>query len=77
MWIAEFIFIGEIDESESSFKHRLAVSWRKALHWFKDYGVNLVLMLLVMDVSKILVGGHRPHFLETCRPDSAVNCTIG
>jgi phosphatidate phosphatase len=79
MWIAEFIFIEiDIDESESSgFGYRLKKSWRRMLVWFKSYGVNLVFMLLVMDVTKVLVGEHRPHFLESCRPDTAVNCTIG
>lgn len=77
MWITELIFVGELEDGEATLQTRLKVSWRKALHWFKDYGINLVLMLLVMDVSKVLVGEHRPHFIDTCRPDMAVNCTIG
>lgn len=77
MWIAEFVFIGEVDESECGFKRRVSVSWRKTMDLFKDYGVNLVLMLLVMDVSKVLIGEHRPHFLDTCKPDAAENCTVG
>ncbi|CRK90725.1 CLUMA_CG004418, isoform C [Clunio marinus] len=77
LWIVEFIFIGELDESQRSLKHKLKLSWRKAVHWFKDYGINLVLKLLVLDASKVLVGGHRPHFIDTCRPDTAINCTIG
>lgn len=32
---------------------------------------------LMMDVTKVLVGEHRPHFFETCRPDASINCTIG
>lgn len=77
MWIAEFIFIEDLDETENSFKNKIRVSWRKMLHWFKHYGINLVLMLLVMDVSKVLIGGHRPHFLETCQPNAAESCTVG
>lgn len=79
MWIAEFIFVEiDIDESENNgLKYRLKKSWRKMLFWFRDYGINLVFMLLMMDVTKVLVGEHRPHFLDTCRPDAAVNCTIG
>ena len=77
MWIAEFIFL-ENDETEGSgFKRRVKLSWRKMLFWFKSYGINLVFMLLVMDVTKVLVGAHRPHFLETCKPDAAKNCTVG
>ncbi|KAG5682798.1 hypothetical protein PVAND_012126 [Polypedilum vanderplanki] len=79
MWIAEFIFI-EVDTEESESNgigFRVKKSWRQMLVWFKSYGVNLVFMLLVMDVTKVLVGEHRPHFIESCRPDTAVNCTIG
>lgn len=76
MWIAEFIFIEESDEpDQSGIKYRLALGWRKALYWFKYYGINLVLMLLVMDTTKIFIGGLRPHFLATCKPDKAINCT--
>jgi hypothetical protein len=80
MWIAEFTF-NEIDddggESSNGLMNRLRKSWLKMITWFKSYGINLVFMLLVMDVTKVLVGEHRPHFLETCQPDAAANCTIG
>lgn len=77
MWISEFIFM-ENDETESNgLKRRMRKSWRRTLFWFKSYGINLVFMLLMMDVTKVFVGEHRPHFLETCQPDAAVNCTIG
>lgn len=80
MWVTEFIFMNtmDMDESENKgLKQRLRVSWRRMIYWFKSYGINLVFMLLVMDVTKVLVGEHRPHFLHTCRPDAAVNCTVG
>lgn len=77
MWIVEFIFVEELEAGENRLRHRISVSWRKALRCFKDYGINLVLMLLVMDASKVFIGEHRPHFLETCRPNTAVNCTVG
>lgn len=79
MWIAEFIFLEvDIDEREHiGLRSRLKVSWKKTVFWFKDYAINLVFLLLMMDVTKVLVGEHRPHFLDTCRPDAAVNCTIG
>lgn len=77
MWITEYIFIPERDDSEKTFRKRFCLSWRITLRRFKDYGVNLVLMLLVMDVCKISIGEHRPHFLDTCKPDKAVNCSKG
>lgn len=79
MWVAEFIFMErDIDESDNNgLKRRLHVSFRRMLFWFKSYGINLTFMLLMMDVTKVLIGEHRPHFLETCKPDTAINCTIG
>ncbi|KAL7031438.1 hypothetical protein ACKWTF_007014 [Chironomus riparius] len=79
MWIAEFIFVDiDLDEGENNgLRCRLRKSWKKTLFWFKDYAVNLVFLLLMMDVTKVLVGEHRPHFLDTCRPDAAINCTVG
>lgn len=77
MWIAEFIFMENNETEGNGLKRRLKISWRRMLLWFKSYGINLVFMLLMMDVTKVLIGEHRPHFLETCRPDTAVNCTVG
>lgn len=79
MFVTEFIFMDvDRDESEDKgLKRRLKLSWRRMIVWFKSYGINLVFMLLMMDVTKVLVGEHRPHFFETCRPDTAVNCTVG
>jgi hypothetical protein len=55
MWVAEFIFLEvDIEESEQSgLNQRVKLSWRRMLFWFKSYGVNLVFMLLVMDVTKV------------------------
>lgn len=68
----------DVDERENNgLRYRLKASWKKTLFWFKDYAINLVFLLLMMDVTKVLVGEHRPHFLDTCIPDAGVNCTIG
>lgn len=78
MWIAELIFVEiDVEEGENGLRNKLKKSWREVLHWFKYYGINLVFMLLTMDVTKVFVGEHRPHFLDTCKPDAAINCTIG
>ncbi|CAO1395156.1 unnamed protein product [Diamesa hyperborea] len=75
MWIVEFIFYDE--QEEDCAKHRFKTSWRRTLHWFKSYGISLVILLLVMDVIKVLIGEPRPHFLDSCRPNTALNCTKG
>jgi phosphatidate phosphatase len=78
MWIAELIFVEiDVEEGGNGLRNKLKKSWREVLHWFKYYGINLVFMLLTMDVTKVFVGEHRPHFLDTCKPDAAINCTIG
>lgn len=75
MWIVEFIFYDE--QQEDCAKLRFKTSWRRTLHWFKSYGISLVILLLVMDVIKVLIGEPRPHFLDSCRPNTALNCTKG
>ena len=76
MWITEFIFYDEQQEDFDA-KLQFKTSWRRTLHWFKSYGISLVILLLVMDVIKVLIGEPRPHFLDSCRPDTALNCTKG
>ncbi|XP_071454706.1 phospholipid phosphatase 3-like isoform X2 [Hetaerina americana] len=45
--------------------------------WYREFLLGLVVNFLIMDVMKVLVGEPRPHFLDTCRPDLAKNCTTG
>uniref|UniRef100_A0A8D8CUJ9 Uncharacterized protein T28D9.3 n=2 Tax=Culex pipiens TaxID=7175 RepID=A0A8D8CUJ9_CULPI len=73
IWLAEALFyapstaeytkMAEVPSSRSS------TSWRQTWFWFKKYGRGLLLKLLVVDVLKIFAGEHRPHFLDTCRPN--------
>ncbi|CAG9854267.1 unnamed protein product [Phyllotreta striolata] len=39
--------------------------------------VGVALVLLLTSITKVIVGEHRPHFFDTCQPDTAVNCTAG
>lgn len=39
--------------------------------------VGVANTLLITSIAKVLVGEHRPHFLDTCQPDTAKNCTTG
>ncbi|CAH1127980.1 unnamed protein product [Ceutorhynchus assimilis] len=53
------------------------LSWRDAWYFYKEYLVGSALVLLITEVAKVLVGEHRPYFLEVCQPDAAQNCTDG
>ncbi|XP_067002703.1 phospholipid phosphatase 1 isoform X2 [Anabrus simplex] len=78
LWLVETCCF-QFDEYEvcKSIKRRSAVGIRQALVWYREFLLGLGLVLFVTDVSKLLVGEPRPHFLDTCRPDQAVNCTTG
>ncbi|KAF2897157.1 hypothetical protein ILUMI_09023 [Ignelater luminosus] len=47
--------------------------WR----WFRDFMVGFSFNLVITEVAKIVVGEHRPHFLDTCQPDTAQSCIPG
>jgi phosphatidate phosphatase len=65
----------DYDVSKSA-KHRSLIGGaRQALYWYWEFFVGLVMVLVVTDVAKALVGEPRPHFLDTCRPDLVRNCT--
>ncbi|KAK7591109.1 hypothetical protein V9T40_002722 [Parthenolecanium corni] len=50
---------------------------RKGHIWYLRYLHGLCFTFLVVDVTKIIAGEPRPHFLDTCRPAEAANCTTG
>jgi phosphatidate phosphatase len=58
-----------------SAKQRTLYGARQALHWYWEFFIGVVMVLVVTEVAKLLVGEHRPHFLDTCRPDLVINCT--
>lgn len=70
------IFLLDSTELEDG-KKRFRTSFRKTIGWFKDYAITLVLLLLVVDIIKVLIGEPRPHFLDTCQPKEAENCVKG
>lgn len=69
IWLTEAIFYSPSSIECTKADTRCSVSWRQAWYWFKKYGRGLLLKLLVVDALKIFAGEHRPHFLDTCRPD--------
>lgn len=74
-----FIWFGEsIFYLSSCLKtSRVKGSCFRALRWFREYIIGIVVHLLIMDVLKVFFGEHRPHFFDTCKPDTLVNCTAG
>ncbi|XP_058820182.1 phospholipid phosphatase homolog 1.2 homolog isoform X2 [Topomyia yanbarensis] len=75
IWLTEAIFysptITEYTETDVS-SSRCSQSFHEAWHWGRKYGRGLFIKLLIVDALKIFSGEHRPHFLDTCRPD--VHC---
>ncbi|KAF5280321.1 hypothetical protein FQR65_LT03130 [Abscondita terminalis] len=45
--------------------------------WFRDFMIGLIFNLVLIQVSKVLFGEHRPHFLDTCSPDTGETCQPG
>ncbi|KAF5297911.1 hypothetical protein FQA39_LY11896 [Lamprigera yunnana] len=46
-------------------------------NWFRDFMIGLVFNLVFTQVGKVLIGEHRPHFFDTCLPDTGLTCTPG
>ncbi|XP_076639045.1 phospholipid phosphatase 1 isoform X1 [Colletes latitarsis] len=43
--------------------------------WYGHYLVGIITLTFICDVMKTLIGEPRPHFLDTCQPREATNCT--
>uniref|UniRef100_A0A1B0CLC2 Putative lipid phosphate phosphatase n=1 Tax=Lutzomyia longipalpis TaxID=7200 RepID=A0A1B0CLC2_LUTLO len=73
MWLIELLKL----RSQSS---RLAL-WKRALYitlnWYNKFLIGFLIHLCLVEAMKTIMGECRPHFLDTCRPDTAINCTIG
>lgn len=55
----------------------LKKSWRNAAFMSHRYFVDVLLMHAIIQAVKFFTRSHRPHFLETCKPDMMFNCTLG
>lgn len=49
--------------------------FKESLRWYRQYILGLIFVLFITDVGKVLIGEPRPHFLKTCLPIEAQNCT--
>lgn len=45
--------------------------------YYKECAIGCILVLLITEVIKVLVGEHRPHFLDVCEPDTGKMCVSG
>lgn len=45
--------------------------------YYKECAIGCILVLLITEVIKVLVGEHRPHFLDVCEPDTGKTCVAG
>lgn len=45
--------------------------------YYKECAIGCILVLLITEVIKVLVGEPRPHFLDVCEPDTAKTCVAG
>lgn len=55
--------------------HCLRLAARPTARWYREFVLGLGVTMFVTDAMKLLVSEPRPHFLDTCRPDAARNCS--
>lgn len=46
-------------------------------NYYKDCLIGATLVLLITEVIKVIVGEQRPHFFDSCRPDTNQYCHPG
>lgn len=64
-------------EEFDNIKLCLKRSWRNTAYLSHRYLLNMALKYILMVTAKFFTGSHRPHFFETCKPDTMLNCTLG
>ncbi|XP_058445692.1 phospholipid phosphatase 1-like isoform X2 [Malaya genurostris] len=72
IWLTEAIFYSPsiIEYTKPDVQvSRCSQSFLEAWHWGRKYARGLIFKLLLVDALKIFSGEHRPHFLDTCKPD--------
>lgn len=48
---------------------------KESFRWYGQFILGFIFVFFITDVGKVLIGEPRPHFLDTCRPKEAMNCT--
>ncbi|XP_032691135.1 phospholipid phosphatase 2-like isoform X2 [Odontomachus brunneus] len=73
IWIVEYTCY-----SDDNYENNLDYNGSRSKYvwtWYRQYVVVSIVLCVVCECLKILIGEPRPHFLDTCRPREAVNCT--
>ncbi|GAB1867091.1 Lipid phosphate phosphohydrolase 1 [Camponotus japonicus] len=73
MWITEHVC-----HPADSYKNVSNHEWtrnKQIWYWYSHYYIGLATLTFVCTVMKVLIGEPRPHFLDTCKPREAANCT--
>lgn len=73
VWMVEAIRY----EGHNTKGKKLKSSISKTVLWCKDYALGIAAKMFILEILKVLLGELRPHFLDSCRPDAAQNCTEG
>uniref|UniRef100_A0A1B0D8B6 Phosphatidic acid phosphatase type 2/haloperoxidase domain-containing protein n=1 Tax=Phlebotomus papatasi TaxID=29031 RepID=A0A1B0D8B6_PHLPP len=73
LWITEAILAKPANLKLS----RTRTSLKKAFYFFKKYYIGIIMSLAIVQTLKVVVGGLRPHFFYTCRPDVMDVCQPG
>ncbi|OAD57510.1 Lipid phosphate phosphohydrolase 1 [Eufriesea mexicana] len=75
MWLSEFACY-----SADSYNRELGCAGSRAKQiwsWYGHYSIGIIALTFICNVMKTLIGEPRPHFLDTCKPKEAINCTDG
>ncbi|XP_072761531.1 phospholipid phosphatase 1 isoform X2 [Anoplolepis gracilipes] len=75
MWVAEFACHAADSYKNVSNRNVELTRSKQIWSWYSHYSIGLVTLTLVCEVMKNLIGEPRPHFLDTCKPREAANCT--
>ncbi|KAG7202193.1 hypothetical protein KM043_015872 [Ampulex compressa] len=73
MWIAEYTChsVDSYDPATGCAGSRTKQIWI----WYGQYAIGIISLTFICDVMKVIIGEPRPHFLDTCKPREADNCT--
>ncbi|KAG5863418.1 hypothetical protein JTB14_008899, partial [Gonioctena quinquepunctata] len=53
------------------------INYYRILFLLKECMVGFFVVLFLTSMAKTIFGEHRPHFLDVCQPDTAINCIKG
>ncbi|XP_025162736.1 phospholipid phosphatase 1 isoform X6 [Harpegnathos saltator] len=79
-FIAPFIMMWIVECAcypADSYKNKLTYNsrWKHIWTWYRHCATVQVIVGVICECMKILIGEPRPHFLDTCKPHEAINCT--